>query len=349
VLFVSLLAMGVMTYNELVSEPRSKIQRGEATAKEEMDENGAEDLLMILAWCGLPALALSLGGGWWMMRKALAPVAALTQAAEQLNEHTLGQRLPRSGNGDEFDRLTGVFNDMTGRLEQSFQRIREFTLHASHELKTPLTVLRAEAENALQEESLSSAQQERLESQLDELQRLANIVDALTLLTKADAGQVALKFESVAFDEIVRENFADTQLLARASGLTIELTVCEPVTLNADAHRLRQLLLNLADNAVKYSGSGGSITMALKRVNGAQFTISNTGPGIKAEALPRVFDRFFRGDEAHNRAVDGCGLGLSIAQWIVTAHGGTIHFDSTPGKLTTVTVHLPQKAETAHS
>jgi len=158
ILFTSLLAMGVLTYYELVAEPRTKVQRGEATANEEMDENGAEDLLVIFAWCGLPALARSIGGGWWMMRKALAPAASLTRAAERLDEHTLGQRLPRTGNGDEFDRLTDVFNGMTARLEQSFQRIREFTLHASHELKTPLTVLRAEAENALREESLTAAQ-----------------------------------------------------------------------------------------------------------------------------------------------------------------------------------------------
>jgi heavy metal sensor kinase len=340
ILFLSLLAMGGLTYYEFVAEPRSKVERAEAN--EETQENGAEDLLAILAWCGLPALAISLGGGWWMMRKSLAPVARLTSAAERLNEHTLGQRLPCTGNGDEFDRLTEVFNAMTGRLEQSFQRISDFTLHASHELKTPLTVLRAEAETALQHESLKPTERQRLESQMDELQRLTTIVDALSLLTKADAGQVALKFQPVALHEIVRENFADTQLLARACGLTVELAVCEPVTVRADPHRLRQLLLNLADNAVKHNHHGGSITMALRRADSAaQFTISNTGAGISPEALPRVFDRFFRGDPAHNRAVEGCGLGLSIAQWIVQAHHGTITVESAPTNSTTVTVHLP--------
>ena len=345
ILFISLVAMSVLTYYELVAEPRTKVQRGEATANEEMQETGAEDLFVILAWCGLPALAISLGGGWWMVRKALGPVASLTSAAERLNEHTLAQRLPPTSDGDEFARLTEVFNDMTGRLEQSFQRIREFTLHASHELKTPLTVLRAEAENALREESLSPAQRERLESQVEELQRLARIVDALSLLTKADAGQVALDLQPVALDELVRENFADTQLLAQSSGLTVELTACEPATLRADPHRLRQLLLNLADNAAKYNQPGGSISMALRRADGAaQFTISNTGPGVPTEALARVFDRFFRGDSAHNRAVEGCGLGLSIAQWIVSAHHGDITIDSAPSKVTTVTVRLPLAA-----
>src|SRR5512140_700408 len=129
ILFLSLLAMGLLTYYELVAEPRTKIPRGETAANEETQENGTEDLLVILAWCGLPALAISLGGGWWMMRKALAPVASLTSAAERLNEHTLGQRLPRTGTGDEFDRLTNVFNAMSGRLQHSFERMRDFTLH----------------------------------------------------------------------------------------------------------------------------------------------------------------------------------------------------------------------------
>ena len=140
---------------------------------------------------------LALGGGWWLMRKALAPVAALTQAAERITEHNLGERLQRTGNGDELDRLTEVFNAMTERLERSFTKMREFTLHASHELKTPLTVIHGELETALQETALDQARRSRLESELDEIQRLTKIVDGLTLLTKAGAGQITLTRESV--------------------------------------------------------------------------------------------------------------------------------------------------------
>jgi signal transduction histidine kinase len=305
-------------------------------------ERGMEEIVEIVLWVSIPAALLSIGGGWWLMRKALAPVAALTRAAERINERNLNQQLPRTGNGDELDRLTEVLNAMTARLDGSFQRIHEFTLHASHELKTPLTVLCGETETALRDESLSAAERERAASLLDELRRLARIVDGLTLLAKADAGQVALKLEPVRFDELVRDNFADAQIIAEPHDIQVELAVCEEVSVRGDRHRLRQLLLNLADNAVKYNQPQGRVTMNLLRAgNTAEFTIANTGAGISPEMLLRVFDRFFRGDPAHSPTVDGCGLGLSIVQWIVSAHNGNIQIESLPSQMTTVTVRLP--------
>ncbi len=297
----------------------------------------------IILWSGVPALLLALAGGWWLTRKALAPVAALTQAAGRINERSLREQLPRSGNGDELDRLTEVFNGMTARLDTSFQRVREFTLHASHELKTPLTVLRGELEVALREEKNGAPPQPaRLLSQMDEIDRLAKIVDGLTLLTKADAGQIALRLEPVPLDELVRECFADANLLAQPAGVQVSLSDCQAASLQGDRHRLRQLLLNLTDNAVKYNQPGGTVAISLKRAGpSAELRIANTGAGLAPELQPRVFDPFFRGDASHNREVEGCGLGLSIAQWIVHAHGGTIHFASQPGQLTTVTVRLP--------
>jgi signal transduction histidine kinase len=281
-------------------------------------------------------------GGWWLTRRALLPVAELTEAIKNVHERNLREPLPRTGNGDELDRLTGVFNGMLARLDDSFNRTREFTLHASHELKTPLTVLCGETETMLRDESLSAAERERAASLLDELRRLARIVDGLTLLARADAGQVTLKLEPVRWDELVRDNFADAQILAEPHGIEVELAACEEIAVRGDRHRLRQLLLNLADNAVKYNQPQGRVTMSLRRVdNLAQLTIANTGAGIPPEILPRVFDRFYRGDAAHSQTVDGCGLGLCIAKWIVSAHNGTIQIESTPGQLTAVTVRLP--------
>lgn len=335
VLTVSLLIIGLGTYREIDEQLRHAHRRAPA-------EHAISETSEMVFEVGLPAVALGLLGGWWLTRKALAPVSKLTEAITRVHERNLREPLPRTGSGDEFDRLTEVFNAMLARLDDSFNRVREFSLHASHELKTPLTVLCGETETALRDESLSPAERERFVSQLDELHRLARIVDGLTLLARADAGQVELKLEPVGLDELVRDNFADAQILADPQHIRVELDGCEPLTVRGDRHRLRQLLLNLADNAVKYNQPQGRVTMGLRRADGAaEFTIANTGTGILPESLPRVFDRFYRGDPAHSHAVDGCGLGLSIAKWIVLAHQGTIRIESGPSKLTTVTVRLP--------
>lgn len=340
VLFLSMGLIGRATYHEIY-----KRARREDPTKSKYASPGRyalDETVEMLLRLDLPAALLGLAGGWWLTRRALTPVSALTRAAERINERNLTEQLPRSGNRDELDRLTEVLNAMTARLNDSFTRVREFTLHASHELKTPLTVLRGEAEMAARDESLPAAERERWANQLDELRRLARIVDGLTLLAKADAGQVTLALEPVRLDELVRDNLADTKILAEPQGIQVELTACEPSVVRADRHRLRQVLLNLADNAVKYTQPKGTVTMALRHAaNHAELTVSNTGPGIPPEILPKVFDRFFRGDPAHSNNIEGCGLGLAIARWIVTAHNGVIKIDSAPAELTTVTVTLP--------
>jgi len=349
VLFISVLVIGSVAYHEFVIERRAA-QGGEGgelgdliSFKAEEDE-ALSDMMQITLWFGLPAALLGLVGGWFLMRKALAPVTALTNAASRINEHTLNEALPRSRNGDELDRLTELFNAMTARLDASFQRIREFTLHASHELKTPLTVLHGELEAALQDAHLTPTQRERCETQLVEVQRLTQIVDGLTLLTKADAGQVPLAREPVRLDELVQDAFADAQILAQPHDVQVTLGPCEPTTITGDRNRLRQLLLNLTDNAIKYTECGGRVAFTLSGADShAELTISNTGPGLPAEVQARVFERFFRGDSSHNSDVEGCGLGLSIAQWIVSTHGGTIGMRSKPRGPTEVTVRLPVK------
>jgi signal transduction histidine kinase len=338
ILFVSVLVITGLSYREFdhdrTMDEHFRGRYGEYDAW--------EDLAEITLSLGLPAALIGLAGGWWLMRKAMSPVSALTDAAARVHEGNLREQLPRSGNGDELDRLTAVFNAMTARLDSSFNRIREFTLHASHELKTPLTVLRGELETALRDQAHDPAERERLLSQLDEIERLTVIVDGLSLLTKADAGLITLKQEPVRLDELVRESHADALILARPRAVRVELERCEEISVRGDRHRLRQLLLNLTDNAIKYNRPDGTVTMSLCRVNGhAELKIANTGAGIPAELQPRVFDRFFRADPSHGDAVEGCGLGLSIAQWIAGAHGGTIELISEPEKLTTATVRLP--------
>ena len=335
ILTVSLAVIGIETYQEIAEEM-------EHTHRRHLWEHALDETSEIILWVGLPAIILGLLGGWWITRKALAPVTALTEAVEKIHERNLREPLKRTGNGDELDRLTEVFNAMTARLDGSFQRIREFTLHASHELKTPLTVMRGELETALGEENLAPEQKERLLSQIDEIERLAKIVDGLTLLTKADAGQIKLNFEPVRLDELVRESVADAKILAQPQNIQVNLAACEEISISGDRHRLRQLLLNLSDNAVKYNHPNGTVNVSLKRENGfAEFEIENTGTGIAPDLQPHVFERFFRGDSSHSNAVEGCGLGLSIAQWIAIAHGGNIQFGSELNKRTVVTVRLP--------
>jgi signal transduction histidine kinase len=290
----------------------------------------------------VPAAILGVAGGWFLMRRAMAPVAALTEAAGRVTEHHLHEALPRTGNADELDRLTGVFNAMIARLNGSFQRIREFTLHASHELKTPLTVLHGELEQALQDSGLPPAHRERCETQLAEVQRLVQIVDGLTLLTKADAGQVPLVRQPVRLDELMQDAVEDAHILAQPHRIRVDVGACEPLTVVGDRNRLRQLLLNLTDNAVKYNEDNGRVTFALRRVDTtAELTIANTGPGVPPEAQARLFDRFYRGNTRDSGHLEGCGLGLSISQWIVSTHAGHITLCSKPTERTTVTVRLP--------
>jgi len=343
-LLLGLLLVACSGYYEVVVEhpnvSRTLIEEG---------EDPAEELGEVLLYGGLPAMLVALVGGWFLMRHALAPLSRFTKAVEKVYPETLGERLPRTGSGDEIDRLTEVFNSMMGRLDNSFSHIREFTLNASHELKTPLTIMHGEIETRLRDCTISPAEHEFFADQLDEILRLTKIVDALAFLSKADTGCLSMANEAVRLDELVRDSFADAQLLGRPHQLQVELKTCDATQVCGDRYRLKQLLLNLTENAIKYTEPEGRLTLALNRKNGtAELSITNTGPGIPKEKLPRVFDRFYRGDPAHQSTIEGSGLGLSIAQSIVKAHQGTIQIVSEPDRLTTVTVRLPVQATFPH-
>lgn len=296
----------------------------------------------IVLMFGLPTAILLVAGGSVLLRKSLAPVRALTQAAESIHLDNLQARLPLTGSGDELDRLTEVFNAMMARLENSVAQAREFTLHASHELKTPLAVMRNAIETALSGGDINPSQRELLAGQLEEIQRLTTIVNGLTFLAKADAGQAPLDSQTLRLDELVRDAFVDGEMLGRAKGITVQVELSGEVWVKGDRHRLRQLLLNITDNAVKYNEPSGRIVARLSQSgNMAELSVSNTGPGIAPDKLDRVFDRFFRGDTALGNEIEGCGLGLSIVEWIVKAHGGRVTIQSKPGDWTTVIIRLP--------
>jgi signal transduction histidine kinase len=336
VVAVCLLLLAGLAYHEFVVEPRVRQEMGfpkpSGSTWGEYAEMFCHGMIPVV-----------LGVGWWLLRKTLAPISHLTHSVEEIHAGNLRQPLPRSHSGDEVDRLTEAFNATTARLDQSFQQIRQFTLHASHEWKTPLTAMRLHLETAFREaESRPAEQPQWMFTQLEEIQRLTRIVDGLTLLTKADAGLVTLEKRPVRLSQLVRETFDDTAVLAEAHDIQVTLTDCEELVVLGDPDRLRQALLNLADNAVKYNRDGGSVRMALRRTgNGAEIEINNTGGGIPAELQPRLFERFERGNDALSKAVEGCGLGLAIVQRIVQGHGGTVRILSEPGKLTTALLRLP--------
>ncbi|MCE9518992.1 MAG: HAMP domain-containing histidine kinase [Verrucomicrobia bacterium] len=327
-------------YHEFVAEKAAFAARGVSDLHE---DTSAE--FSTVFFLGL--VPVMLGLGWLWTRHVLAPLGALTRAAEQIESNNLRMPLPRSMNDDEVGKLNAVFSAMTTRLDESFQQIREFTLHASHELKTPLTVMRAQLETVLREnQSLPGTQTEWIRGQIDEVNRLAKIVDSLTLLTKADAGLVTLERKPVRFDELVQEAFEDALVLAHPQHLQVTLDECAGVLLTGDRHRLRQMLLILADNAVKYNCPGGGIHIALRELGDvAELEITNDGDTISPETQRRLFNRFARGENATQKA-EGCGLGLTIAQWIVHAHGGNIELRSDAEKKTSALVRLPLASKT---
>jgi len=334
-LLASLFLMLGVLYYELVYEPRSEQTRDhrEQTSKKMAD---------ILFMYGAPTVPLLLVGGWFLMRRTLKPIATLTETTRRITADNLRERLLGSGNGDEIDQLSNVLNEMLGRLESAFRSIQTFTLNASHELKSPLTILRGEIEMVARDPQCPAAHQETLAGMLDEIQRLARIVDDLSLLTRANAGELQLSLEPINLCELAKEAWEDARILAEPNQIEVRLASERDVTVTGDRHRLRQVLLNLIGNAVKYNQPQGSVHIRLQRDrNEACLVLSNTGPGIPPDQIAQVQQPFFRGPEGKRQDPDGCGLGLSIVHWIVKLHGGTLLLESEPGQETRILIRLP--------
>lgn len=290
-------------------------------------------------------LAFSLGIAYSIAGRALRPVDHIINEVRAISDgRSLHRRLPIDQEGDEIGRLTVTLNEMLERLERSFAGLRRFTADASHELKTPLAVLRADVERAMSPAAERSEKLVALEEALQETRRMTDLVDSLLTLARADEGRFDLHREPVELEPLAREVFETAAILGEAAGLTVTMSALEPATVLGEAARLRQLFLNLITNAIKYTPRDGSVELSLSsRDTTATFSVRDTGIGISTEDLPHVFERFYRADRARSRSSErsGFGLGLAISQWIAEAHGGSIAVRSRLGRGSTFTVTLP--------
>ncbi len=277
---------------------------------------------------------LSAGGGYWMSRRALTPVDDIIDAALSFESSDLKRGLTVPQTGDELQRLTETLNGMMQRIDAAFRRINQFTADASHELRTPVTIMRTTAELSLRKPRTNLEYRQALDQILTELERTSELIDDLMVLTRSDTGEKTLDAEPVELTGSASTACEEGRVLADAKEIHLLLDVpSEPVLVWGDAQALRRLFLILIDNAVKFTPLGGEVRVSVS-VNGGEAVarVADTGPGIAPEDLPRVFERFYRADKARSRRQEGVGLGLSIAQWIVQEHGGSIHASSDLGE-----------------
>lgn len=304
-------------------------------------------LLLLMAMAIPIALLLGGIGGLVIANQALRPVDRIRRTAERINAGDLTERVPLPGTMDEIGQLAATFNQMIGRLQAAFDRQKQFTSDASHELRTPLAIMRGDIEIALRRERTRDEYQSVLTSTLDEVLRLTRLVEDLLLLARADTGRVELQCRPMNLSLLGRDLIDYIAPLARQQGLELRLRLAggpkgEDLIVIADENRLRQLLLNLIDNAIKYTDPGGWVELSLD-TDGQWIVIRvrDNGKGIPIEDQPRIFDRFFRRSRATSDPnVPGSGLGLAISKWIVDSHGGTISVASESGQGTEVVVRL---------
>ncbi|MCX8116305.1 MAG: HAMP domain-containing histidine kinase [Desulfobacterota bacterium] len=332
-----------------------------ASSLEDVEE--ALDTLLLILCVTVPSILLIASlGGLFLANKALKPVDQITQTARMITSQNLNQRIQTSKVKDEISRLIDTFNEMISRLDHSFRQIKQFTTDASHELKTPLTILKGEVEVALRKRREPYEYEQILQSNLEEIDRMSKIVEDLLLLSKADIGEIRLSREEIHLKQLLCELTEQMKILARPKNIEIRMVSEEPngaeeVHILGDPLRMRELFINLIDNGIKYTEPGGTVSISLTKekndvlpsnphdpqpkVNFAKITITDTGIGISQEDQKKIFNRFYRVDKARSREQGGSGLGLSICKWIVEAHQGEISVQSELGKGSTFIVRLP--------
>jgi heavy metal sensor kinase len=330
------------------SASRTVFDRGhtyEILAVEPMDAIEA-DLAIVrhVIFGGLPLfLGLAALIGYLAVKRNLKPLEAMAEQARGITDRSLHTRLDPGPAAEELAVLTASFNELLARLDQSFETMRRFVGDASHELRTPLSIIRGEAEITLSRERAPAEYRESLAVIHDESRRLSRLVEDLLNLARADSGRVTLRIGDFYFNDLLAECCRALQPAAGAKGLTLECRTAADVPFTGDEELLRRLVLNLLDNAVRYTPKGGTVTASVEsQTEGVRLRIADTGIGIPAEAAPHVFERFFRADQARSREDGGFGLGLSIVKWIAESHRGAVEVESRPAEGSVFTVTLPR-------
>ncbi|MCI0489027.1 MAG: ATP-binding protein [Blastocatellia bacterium] len=274
----------------------------------------------------LPVLvAAAIGGGYFLMARALTPLDKIARSAELITSRNLNERLPVVHTGDELERLSISLNRMIARLDKAFEHISRFSADASHELRTPLTVLRGELEAAVQQPNLSPQLRDTIGSALEEVDRLTKIVESLLTISRLDAGEAAMERTRVDIAELAAVTAEQMRLLAEDKNISLRCDLAGEAEVEGDRARLKQVVVNLLDNAIKYTPEGGAVQVRVSTGDGrAVLEVIDNGIGIPAESLPHIFERFYRADKARSRQMGGAGLGLSIVNSICAAHGARL-------------------------
>ena len=307
-------------------------------------ENASRDLLWNLLVFIPIGIILAAFGGTLLARRFLKPIDKIIEDANSIEAEGLGFRLDKKKVKDEIGRLIDTLNQLFERLQNSFRLIRQFTADASHELSTPLTIMRGEAEVALKSQRTPEEYRQVIETTIEEIERMSNIVDDLLTLSSIDSGEVRLSLSDVYLDEIITNVYDQGNVLAQDKNITIELDGVQHHLVRGDNHRLHQVFLNLIDNAIKYTSPGGKLRLTMIPDNdGVSITVADTGIGIGIDHLDKIFDRFYRVDKARSRELGGSGLGLSIVRSIVELHNGKVGVQSKLGEGSKFTVWLPKR------
>lgn len=300
------------------------------------------NLLIALGFVAVTVILALFIGGYFILRRSFLKINRVSDSIGKINVDRLYERIPEHEGKDDFEKIVSSFNEMLSRLDVSFQQMKQFSADASHELKTPLAVMRIQLENGMKSNAKLTELRDTIAGCLDETLRMSNIVESLLLLAKSDAGQPIIKSEIINLKDLIEQTFEESKMFASQNSILVSLTKLEDATISGDADRLRQMLLNLIDNAIKYNHPNGKIEIGLwKENNRAKIVINDNGIGIPEEDIGRIFDRFYRVDKARSRELGGTGLGLAISKAIVEAHSGCVYVRSTPKKGTEFTVLIP--------